>query len=141
MVMSGSPSPDGILSVGLKQQLMRPRTAVLRSKGYVVLESFSIDDGLEAFRSIDIIDVAILCHSIPQVQQSKLATAMKAFRPLTPVLALIRGFGQVEAADFSLGSLSGPEELLDCVRSLLNKAIRGTRSESAHQRAPLPKAV
>lgn len=49
---------------------------------------------------------------------------MKDFRPLTAVLALVQGFGQIENAEVSVANLSGPEEGLECVSQLLHKASR-----------------
>jgi hypothetical protein len=134
--MSGSISPNGILSIGFKHQVMQSRSAVLRSKGYIVFECFAVDSGMESFQSIDVIDLAILCHSIPCLQQCKLARDMKSIRPLTPIVALVRGFARVEAADVSLESLSGPEELLDCVGSLLEKGQFGMSGPSQLRPAP-----
>ena len=116
--MSSPISVYEILSLGLSREIMMSRTAVLRSQGYIVLEAFKIEEGLRMFGSVDL-DLAILCHSIPQPKQSEIAMAMKRSRPLTPVLALLRGMAWVDEADVSLSSPSAPEELLACVAALL----------------------
>ena len=111
-----------ILSIGLDRNALISRNRLLRSRGHLVLESVNVEDGFQLFASMDL-DLAILCDSIRHVQQAELARSMKAHRPLTPILAVVRGLTRLEHADISLNNLFGPEALLECVGSLLKDPV------------------
>ena len=121
-----------ILSVGLDLELLRIRNAVLKSAGFELIESSSVEDGLRLFRRDDIL-LVILCHTIPATLRRSTTIMMKHEKSQTAVLALHHAFDFIEEADVSLDNLSGPGELLDCVAALLRKPPRSEYDPHLHQ--------
>lgn len=128
------PSQFAILCVGHHPQLMAIRETVLRVAGYRVIEAYTVDDALQVFKSFDV-DIVVICHSIPTKTRQRLVLAMKEARPLTPVIALHEAYDLVTEADQSVDQLSGPEELLEAIASLLKKPVGNIAAHDHARRA------
>ena len=112
-----------LLSVGLDPLLMRTRTGVLGEAGYSVMPSFTSRDAFQNFISRDI-DLVILCHTIPQEENSKLIASMKERNNRTPIVCIhVDGEADGKLVDAYVHSLDGPEALLSCVAEVLDKSI------------------
>ena len=111
-----------LLSVGLDPLLMRTRTSVLGNAGYSVMPSFTSRDAFQIFTSHDI-DLVILCHTIPEQEKTKLITSMKERNKRTPIIS-IHADGETDGklVDAYVHGLDGPETLLSCVATVLNKS-------------------
>ena len=106
--------PLCILSVGYDPTLLHMRTMVLRSNGYVIKEAQSVEQA-QLLAESDLIDLIVICHTVPESDQVKLITAARRARRLLPILCVTdQEFGCVargcEAAS------SSPLELLESVR-------------------------
>src|SRR5947209_15472787 len=109
-----------ILSVGFDLALLRIRDAVLRSAGHEYIEATTLEEALLAFDKENVL-LVILCHSIPADARRGLCRTIKRKDPQVPVLALHHAFDFIEEADISLDNLSGPNDLLSCIATLLKK--------------------
>ena len=118
-----------VLCVGQQRQLLSIRDTVLRSEGYSVIEAYTADDALRIFASADV-DVVVICHSLPVQSRRRLVEAMKAARPLTPVVALHEAYDYITEADQSVDQLGGPEVLLEALSSLLKKPVQSVHQSS-----------
>ena len=111
-----------LLSVGLDPLLMRSRTSVLSNAGYSVMPSFTSRDAFQIFASRDI-DLVILCHTIPEQEKTKLITSMKERNKRTPIISIhADGEADGKLVDAYVHGLDGPETLLSCVATVLNKS-------------------
>ena len=110
-----------LLSVGLDPLLMRTRTSLLDSDGYSVVPSFTSREAFEIFVSRDI-DLVILCHTIPEQEKMKLIVSMKERSKRTPIVS-IHADGETDGklVDAYVHGLDGPETLLCCVATVLDK--------------------
>lgn len=107
------------LAVGRDPLLLETRSQVLRSDGYTVVTALSSNEALQQFRSGDF-DLVILCHSIPILERERLADAMHAHSPNTPVLMVSRTSNEQQlGGDASVAS--DPEQLLRDIPSVLGK--------------------
>lgn len=112
-----------VLCVGQHRHLLAVRDTVLRSEGYRVIEAHTTDDALRIFNST-VVDIVVICHSIPVRGRRQLVLAMKEIRPLTPVIALHEAYDLITEADESVDQLAGPEALLESMASLLKRPVR-----------------
>ena len=112
-----------LLSVGLDPLLMHTRTVLLGEAGYSVMPSFTSRDAFQIFISHHI-DLVVLCHTIPQEEKSKLIVSMKERNKRTPVVCIhVDGETDGKLVDAYVHSLDGPEVLLSCVATVLDKSI------------------
>jgi DNA-binding response OmpR family regulator len=103
-----------ILSFGYDPILLPLRSMVLRSRGYAVEEAYSL---AEAFRVVqsDVIDLMLICHTVPADDQNKLIASVRSVRRLLPILCIT----DQEFAAFTEGCFAvtnSPLDLLDAVR-------------------------
>jgi DNA-binding response OmpR family regulator len=84
-----------VLAVGQDRLLLETRSQVLRSAGYSVVSTLSIDQALKQFRAGDF-DIVILCHSISLHDRELLTNAMRAHRAKTPVVVVTSGFNAMD---------------------------------------------
>jgi DNA-binding NtrC family response regulator len=68
---------------------------VLRSAGYSVVSTLSIDQALKHFRAGDF-DIVILCHSISLRDRELLTNAIRAHGAKTPVVVVTSGFNAMD---------------------------------------------
>src|SRR5579862_3390451 len=74
-----------ILNVGKDQVLLKTRSLLLRSAGYDVESSFSIEDAIHRLRTTSI-DLVLLCHSIPAEERQGMIRLIRDNAPSTPIV-------------------------------------------------------
>ena len=111
-----------ILSIGSDRTLLGLRDDVLRIAGYKVREYIPSE-----FSSPpdDDFAIAILCHSIPDAEKQRIIRSIRSRKPGVPILIVRASEGRIENVDATVHGLDGPEALLNCVESLLNKDPSG----------------
>ena len=108
-----------VLSVGLDPELLRLRSALLRSAGYIVQTETPSALTIEFLLDGDF-DLIILCHTIPDDDRWRLISDVRSHRQAMPILAL-RANGQTLLNEGELHSLDGPEALLETVARMLEQ--------------------
>lgn len=110
-----------VLSVGYDDQLLRSRNQVLASKGFAVIGSASAPEAVRIFLDADV-DLAILCHSIPENERRQLVARMKQDRPLTPILTIQASDAPARQplVDDTISAMDPPEALLHHVEALVS---------------------
>jgi len=111
-----------VLCVGHQRQLLALRNTILRSEGYRVIETYTVEEAVEIFYSTDV-DIVVICHSIPTQSRKRLVTVMKQARPLIPVIAL-QAYDLITEADLSIDHLAGPEALVEALAGLPKRPIQ-----------------
>lgn len=117
------PTPPHILSVGKDPTLMSSRTLLLLSAGYAVQEALTLDKAKNLIHS-DLIDVTVLCHTLPESDQRLLIYLVREKRNLMPVLC-IRSYEHQSTPRTCISVDNEPEALLQALKSLM-------QSSSAH---------
>jgi DNA-binding response OmpR family regulator len=79
-----------VLSLGYDSTLMPVRTMLLRQAGYHVVETESLEAALEEINSA-LIDLLLICHSVPSHDQDILIASVKSVKPTLPILCLTTG--------------------------------------------------
>jgi DNA-binding NtrC family response regulator len=115
-----------ILSVGSDEVLLSSRNAVLRKAGYVVVAVSSPEQAMLEFDAGDF-DLVLLCHSIPSGPRERLADAMHARSPGTPVLC-VGGLSLHDGASSLSAVESDPKQLLASVREVAFQAMQSRRN-------------
>jgi CheY-like chemotaxis protein len=72
-----------VLAVGFDLSLMRTRTLVLQSAGYIVESASTLKEAVDRFQAGDF-DLVLLCHSIPMKDRDRLTCLIRATGALTP---------------------------------------------------------
>jgi DNA-binding NtrC family response regulator len=72
------------------------------------------------------IDVAVLCHSVPDAECQEVVHCLREYSPAVKVLVLYESTPEVctEQSDKTMESLEGPSVLLEDVRELLEDAAQ-----------------
>jgi DNA-binding NtrC family response regulator len=103
-----------ILSFGYDPILLPLRSMVLRRSGYVVEEAYSVAEAFRAVQS-DVIDLLLICHTVPANEQNQLIASIRSVRRLLPVLCVTnQEFAHSTENCFAV--TNSPMELLDAVR-------------------------
>jgi len=119
-----------VLAVGFDSSLMRTRSLVLQSAGYIVESASSLKEAVDRFRVGDF-DLVLLCHSIPMKDRDHLTCLIRATGTLTPVVSIAQNHG--ECAEFVDATLEdGPNEFLAGIGEELGKAARRAANGTAH---------
>src|SRR5580704_13088927 len=119
-----------VLAVGFDLSLMRTRTLVLRSAGYIVETASTLKEAVDRFQAGDF-DLVLLCHSIPMKDRDRLTCLIRATGALTPVVSIARNHG--ECPEFVNATLEdGPNKFLDSIGVELGKAARRVANGTAH---------
>jgi CheY-like chemotaxis protein len=119
-----------VLTVGFDSSLMRTRSLVLQSAGYIVESASSLKEAVARFRAGDF-DLVLLCHSIPMKDRDHLTCLIRATGSLTPVISIARNLGACDA--FVNATLEdGPNKFLACIGEELGKAARRSANGTAH---------
>ena len=119
-----------VLTVGFDSSLMRTRSLVLQSAGYIVESASSLKEAVARFRAGDF-DLVLLCHSIPMKDRDHLTCLIRAMGSLTPVISIARNLGACDA--FVNATLEdGPNKFLACIGEELGKAARRSANGTAH---------
>lgn len=103
-----------ILSVGTDKTLMALRTLRLRNSGYAVEEAHSIEKAISLVEA-DSIDATVICHTVPQRDQSVLISAVREKRGLMPILC-IRSYAYETAPRTCVAVDNEPEALLQTLK-------------------------
>jgi DNA-binding response OmpR family regulator len=122
-----------VLSVGLDPDLLRTRSLVLQSAGYMVVSAYSVKEAVDQFQAGDF-DLVLLCQSIPTKERDGLTWWMRASAPGTPVVSVS---GKLFSDDVVAGVTVGsePSALLWGIREVLINA----KSRTARRANPLGK--
>ena len=114
-------SGDGrtILLVEDEMPVRRLATRILRNAGYEVIAAKDANDGVEAYRHADKVDLLVTDVVMPVRSGAALAAELRAIRPDLPVL-FVSGYarselGEMRAEEFLLAKPFSPTELLDAV--------------------------
>jgi DNA-binding response OmpR family regulator len=106
-----------ILSFGYDPVLLQLRSMVLRSRGYAVEEAYTLATAFHAVQS-DVIDVMLICHTVPPDERHRLIASVRSLRRLLPVLCIT-----TEELAYSTGDCltvtNSPLELLHAVMMAL----------------------
>ena len=119
-----------VLAVGFDSSLMRTRSLVLQSAGYIVESASSLEDAAARFQAGDF-DLVLLCHSIPTKDKDRLTCLIRATGSLTPVVSIARNLDACDA--FVNATLEdGPNKFLAGVGEELGKAARRSADGTGH---------
>lgn len=110
-----------VLSFGYDRNLMASRSLLLRDSGFVVHEAFSRYQALSLTRS-DLIDVLLICHTVPDNEAQVLVSAMRKQRLLIPILCIRETDYWASSRNGCIVASSTPQELLAAIRA----AVKGT---------------
>jgi len=107
------------LTVGRDLLLLETRSGVLSSGGYTVVSTLSGEQALGQFKAGDF-DVVMLCGSIPGTERERLAKAIHAHSPTTPVVMVRRTTNPAEGGANGIFA-NEAEELLREIPAILGK--------------------
>ena len=82
--------PTLILSAGRDLNLLKKRNAALIAAGYTVVTAMNSPEVVNKLFAGDF-DLVVLCHTIGEQQQQRLAHIIKDYTPSTPVIILSQG--------------------------------------------------
>lgn len=106
-----------ILSIGLDQFLMGARSRLLRQAGFVVDEAYNLNAALALVAS-DLVDILVLCHTIPGNEQRWLISQVRNERWLIPIICIhMRDYELAENGCVRVSN--DPVELLDAVKAAI----------------------
>ena len=107
-------APLRIVSVSYERKLMELRSQVLRLAGYKVDEARTLDEALRQIQA-DVVDLLLICDSIPRPEQRWLTSQVHEKRRLLPILC-IGNQAYVSSANGCVGIENTPASLLDAVK-------------------------
>jgi PleD family two-component response regulator len=100
---------------------------VLRSRGYVVEEAYSPKEAFLAVHS-DVIDLLLICHTVPASDRENLIASVRSVRRLLPILCITdQDFARSTEGCFTV--TNSPLDLLDAV---LSAATASTLETGTH---------
>ena len=111
-----------VLAVGFDSSLMKTRSLVLQSAGYIVESASSLKEAVARFQAGDF-DLVLLCHSIPMKDRDHLTCLIRATGSLTPVISITRNLGACDAFVNAMVD-DGPDKFLPGIEEELGKAAR-----------------
>jgi len=109
-----------VLSVGLDRGLMTSRSLLLRTSGYAVHEALSRLQALTMVHS-DLIDVLLICHTVPENEKQTLVSAVRKQRLLIPILCISESEFPGPSSDGCTVISNMPAELLAAIDSAVNE--------------------
>lgn len=103
--------------------ILNTRSLILRSAGYIVKSSTSIDEAVALTRDVDA-DLVLLCHSISKQERDAVVLAIRASGSRDPIYTVAP-----ESSDFSSGLADGtlpnrPEDFLKSIKAALANLTR-----------------
>jgi CheY-like chemotaxis protein len=105
-----------ILTISRNQQLQHVRTLVLQQAGYSVSAALSDKEAINFVETEKLINLVLLCHSVPEASRVFLVTRIKELQPRLPILMLYNGYDPTNAkVDGSLHNLETPDAMLDMI--------------------------
>ncbi|HEY6349721.1 MAG TPA: hypothetical protein VI636_09950 [Candidatus Angelobacter sp.] len=109
-----------VLSVGHDRSLMTSRSLLLCKAGYAVEEAYSRHQALVLVDS-DVIDVLLICHTVPENEKRALISAVRKQRLLIPILCISdRDFLSLPRQEYVVIS-NAPAELLSAIDFAVKK--------------------
>lgn len=109
-----------VLSVGFDPSLLRTRSLVLQSAGYLVESVSSLKEAVDRFQCGDFA-LVLLCHSVPRKNRDRLTSMIRASGSPTPIVSIAGNLGECDA--FATATLEdGPSNFLAHIRDVLAKA-------------------
>jgi CheY-like chemotaxis protein len=109
-----------VLAVGTDPSLLKTRSLVLQSAGYMVESASSVKEAVDRFQSGDF-DLVLQCHSVPRKDRDRLTSLIRASGSLTPIVSIAGNLGECDA--FATATLEdGPSNFLARIRDVLVKA-------------------
>lgn len=112
-----------VVTITRDKSLQLTRTALLRQAGYFVIPLGSDADVMKflATPGLPLVNMVLMCHSVPEPSRVALCKALKAKRPESPILMLYNGYDPTLAkVDGRLENLHSPERFLDVVQLLIS---------------------
>src|SRR5258705_7523898 len=82
-----------VLSVGFDPSLLRPRTLVLQSAGYLVESASSLKEAVDRFQSGDF-DLVLLFHSVPRKDRYRLTSVLRSSGSRIPIISIVGTLGE-----------------------------------------------
>jgi CheY-like chemotaxis protein len=119
-----------VLAVGFDSSLMRTRSLVLQSAGYIVASASSLKEAVARFQTGDF-DLVLLCHSIPMRDRDHLTCLIRSTGSLTPVVSIARNLGACHAF-LNATREDDPSKFLAGIGEDLGKAARRSANGTAH---------
>ena len=119
-----------VLAVGFDLSLMRTRSLVLQSAGYIVESASTLKEAVDLFQAGDF-DLVLLCHSIPIKDRDHLTCLIRATGSLTPIVSIARNLGEY-AACVNATLEDGPNKFLAGIGEELSKAARRAANRTVH---------
>ncbi len=104
-----------IISFGYDTSLMSSRSLVLESAGFTVEEAYS-SAGLLRLARNDLVDLVVICHTVPTKEQERLIDALREIREL-PIICVAAS--QWEAQKRGVTVENSPVPLVDAVRFMI----------------------
>jgi hypothetical protein len=93
---------------------MKTRTLLLLSAGYAVEEAYSIETAISIVAT-DLLDAALICHTVPKYEQETLIAMVREKRRLMPILC-IRSYAYETAPRTCIAVDNDPEALLKTLK-------------------------
>jgi DNA-binding NtrC family response regulator len=104
---------------------------LLFTRKKILEREFSVEicthvSGLDAILAGGPVDVAVLCHSVPDAECQEVIHRLREHSPCVKVLVLYESVPEVctENSDRTMESLEGPGTLIDDVRALMEEAAQ-----------------
>jgi len=97
--------PTLILSAGRDPNLLKKRNAALIAAGYTVVTAMNSPEVVNKLFAGDF-DLVVLCHTLGELQQKRLAHIIRDYTPSTPVIVLSQGEERNLDADANPGLLA-----------------------------------
>lgn len=110
-----------LLCYGHDDLLLFTRCKILEREFFV--ETCSQISGLEPILARGPVDVAVICHSVPDAECQEVMHSLHEHSPAVKVLVLYETVPEVctEKSDKTMESLDGPSTLLEDVRALMEE--------------------
>jgi DNA-binding NtrC family response regulator len=121
-----------IISFGYDTALMSSRTLLLQHAGFTVEEAYSPAQVLRLVRN-DVVDMVVICHTVPLKEQEQLIAVLTEVRELLPVIC-------IAASEYELGKAArtdcvnvqnSPVPLINAIRSIMIRDALGRDNKAS----------
>lgn len=113
-----------VVTISRDEPLQMTRTALLNRAGYSVV-ALTSDAEVMAYLALSgrpVINLILMCHSVPEASRVSLCKAIKKDIPGAPILMLYNGYDPTLAeVDGRLENVHSPKALLDTVQLLISR--------------------
>jgi DNA-binding response OmpR family regulator len=122
-----SHSPPTVLTISRDAPLQETRTLMLEKEGYTVI-ALGFDEEVHRFlgqQQQPHLDLALMCHSVPEASRITLCDALKLRHPETPILMLYNGYDPTAAkVDGRLENMHSPPAFVQTIRLLIGHTMK-----------------